>query len=443
MKAVQARMDAAGETSGEEAAAYIAEAYENDRANAPASVQRWLADLLAAVKAWMFKKGIMGADRLTVADIAAVARANARSMARASVADSAGDGDVRFSRASQAINNALNERKTVMAGPTSRAYTPEQQAAMRNVGLMVERPSLKERAQALWQDAGKKLAQGIVDQFAPVKEISKDAYALLRLSKGASGAFETLLKGGKLKLSGGVYDFDEANKGGVVDALLTPLNGEHHDFLRWVAANRAERLMGEDRERLFTLDDISALKTLADGNLSFDFTLKNGPRKGKTTRNRAEAYKDSLTTFNAFNKNVLDMAEQSGLIDPDSRATWESEFYVPFYRVADEESGGVRGMNIKGSVVRQQAFKHLKGGKQALNNDLLDNTLMNWAHLLDASAKNRAAKATLEAAQQVGAAIEAPKGTLDSIASSIGKKNGIVWFMDRMGKKLFPNAAFA
>lgn len=82
MKAVQARMDAAGETSGEEAAAYIAEAYENDRANAPASVQRWLADLLAAVKAWMFKKGIMGADRLTVADIAAVARANARSMAR-------------------------------------------------------------------------------------------------------------------------------------------------------------------------------------------------------------------------------------------------------------------------------------------------------------------------------------------------------------------------
>ena len=82
MKAVQDRMDAAGETSGEEAAAYIAEAYENDRANAPASVQRWLADLLAAVKAWMFKKGIMGADRLTVADIAAVARANARSMAR-------------------------------------------------------------------------------------------------------------------------------------------------------------------------------------------------------------------------------------------------------------------------------------------------------------------------------------------------------------------------
>ena len=79
-------------------------------------------------------------------------------------------------------DSAINERKTVIAGQTSRAYTPQQQAAMQNVGFQVEQPSLKERAQALWQDAGKKLAQGIVDQFAPVKEISKDAYALLRLS---------------------------------------------------------------------------------------------------------------------------------------------------------------------------------------------------------------------------------------------------------------------
>lgn len=100
MKAVQARMDAAGETSGEEAAAYIAEAYENDRANAPASVQRWLADLLAAVKAWMFKKGVMGADRLTVADIAAVARANARAAAGSPVSNGETSGQVRRSNAS-------------------------------------------------------------------------------------------------------------------------------------------------------------------------------------------------------------------------------------------------------------------------------------------------------------------------------------------------------
>lgn len=80
---VQARMDRSGETSGEEAAAYIVTEYENDRANSPPSVAKWVQDFTAAVRAWLFGKGVLlKADQLTVADIAAVARANARSMAR-------------------------------------------------------------------------------------------------------------------------------------------------------------------------------------------------------------------------------------------------------------------------------------------------------------------------------------------------------------------------
>ena len=50
------------------------------------------------------------------------------------------------------------------------------------------------------------------------------------------------------------------------------------------------------------------------------------------------------------------MAEQSGLIDGASRNLWEHEFYVPFYRL-NEDDGGLRGMNIKKGVVRQEAFK--------------------------------------------------------------------------------------
>lgn len=90
---VQARLDAAGESSGEEAAAYMVEEYERDRLSAPASVRRWLENALATVKAWLNRKGILGADKLTVADIAAVARANAKSMARGDVG-----GGVKFSR---------------------------------------------------------------------------------------------------------------------------------------------------------------------------------------------------------------------------------------------------------------------------------------------------------------------------------------------------------
>ncbi len=322
-----------------------------------------------------------------------------------------------------------------IVGRTHRTYTPEQLAAFARVGFEVELPSLKERAKELWKDAGKKLAQGLVDQFAPVKELSKDAYSLLRLAKGSSGAFESLLKGGRLKLSDNVYDFDEAHRGGVIDRLLMPMQGEHHDFLRWVAANRAERLAGEGKENLFSTEDIRAIKTLRDGNLAFDYTLKHGPQAGRTTRKRAEMYDDSLKTFNEFNTNVLDMASQSRLIDEESRHLWEHEFYVPFYRVSEEN--GFAGVNIKGGAVRRQAFKKLKGGTDALNADLLDNTLMNWAHLLDAAAKNRAAKATLEAAEDAGIAIEADEETAREMGKATDNRDGAVWFMDRGVQRYF------
>jgi hypothetical protein len=325
------------------------------------------------------------------------------------------------------VSRLLNSKRDFI-GRTNRNYTPEQLKAFANVGFDVETPTLKERAQALWKDAGKKMAQGIVDQFAPIKELSPMAYGLLRLAKGASGAFETLLQGGRLKLTDGVYDFDDTKKGGVLDRLLKPMQGEHHDFLRWVAANRAERLMGEDREHLFTQDDIDAIKTLADGDTKFDYKLQHGPNAGQTTRNRAQVWADSLVTFNEFHENVMDMAEQSGLVDAEARKLWDHEFYVPFYRVSEEN--GVSGANIKGGAVRQQAFKKLKGGTDVLNADLLDNTLMNWAHLLDAAAKNRGAKAALEAAEKVGVAISATEETARQMGKATGNRNGVVWFMD-------------
>jgi hypothetical protein len=326
--------------------------------------------------------------------------------------------------------------RTTTIGAT-RTYTPEQEQAMKNVGFTVEQPTLRERTEALWKDAGKRLAQGIADQFRPVKDLSSEAYALLRLSRGASGAFETMLHGGRLKLTDGVYDFDDKAKGGVLKKLLIPLQGEHHDFFRWIAANRAERLKGEGRERLFTDQDIAAFKTLADGQLQSDYTLQNGPRAGQTTRSRAEAYSDSLATFNEFNKNVLDMAEQSGLIDGENRKLWEHEFYVPFYRVSEDFDGGFRGANIKTGAVRQKAFEKLKGGKEKLNADLLDNTLLNWAHLLDAAAKNRAAKATLEAAQAAGIAIEAREEVARQIGRATGNRQGVVWFADQGLQRYF------
>jgi hypothetical protein len=294
-------------------------------------------------------------------------------------------------------------RKRTM-GASGRAYSPAQEVAFENTGRTVTELTWKERAQDMVKDLGMKLRQGIADQFAPIADLDQKAYILARLSKASDGALEAFMLHGKLALRDGVYDADMS--GGVVDRLLKPLKGEMDDFMWWVAANRAERLAGEGREHLFTPQDIAAYKSLASGQSEFDYTLQhnNGPnRAGSVTRDRALIYRDAAKTLDELNKNVMDLTEQSGLIDGANRAAWEREFYIPFYRAMED---GVAGPNIRSGLARQYAFKQLKGGSGKLNTDLLANTLMNWAHLLSAASKNRAAKASLDAAERIGVATQ-------------------------------------
>jgi GNAT superfamily N-acetyltransferase len=323
------------------------------------------------------------------------------------------------------LGQTLFSTRRAITGDSGRAYTKAQVAMFERTGRSVEKPTTSERLAALRKDFWKNAAQGLADQFRPIKDVDLHAYTLLRLSRGTAGAIEAFLHHGKLSVGAdGAYDADLT--GGVIDRLAIPLHGELEDFLWWVAANRADRLSAEDRENLFTPQDIAAGRSLASGTTSFDYKLPNG----RTTRDRSLIYADALRVFNEFNRNAMDLAERSGLIDGATRPFWEHEFYVPFYRVADDQ-GGFVGAQLKNGIVRQTAFKQLKGGKDKLNSDLLHNTLQNWAHLIDAAAKNRAAKATLEAVAKMGGAIEADEATVRALAKGAGMRSNVVWFLDQ------------
>lgn len=305
------------------------------------------------------------------------------------------------------LGRGMESRRHV-AGDSGRQYSAAQQQTFRNIGREVETPTIKERVAGLWAGIGKKLQQGIADQFAPLKDLDEQAYLLSRMSKAADGALEAMLMYGRVFLNGGIYDVN-VKDGGVIDKLLRPLGKEADDFMWWIAGNRAEQLASEEREHLMTPADIASLKALSGGQLDFDYTLQNG----KVTRDRAAAYRDAQQIMTAFNKSVLDIAEQSGLIDGAERSIWERDFYVPFYREAEE--GEKKFPSVKKGLVRQKAFERLKGGSDKLNHDLLANTLMNWSHMLNAAAKNRAAKASLEAAERAGVATKAPSGEKGSV----------------------------
>lgn len=264
---------------------------------------------------------------------------------------------------------------------------------------VVGRPlTWRERIQRMSANAGIKLAQGIADQFAPIKDYSYHAYMQARLSKASDGTLEAALLHGVPSLQGDVFHID-TRKGGFLERLKA-LKGEQDLFFLWIAGQRAEELTALGRENLFRRQDIIAAKSLNQGNMA-DGT----PRAIAYDR----AHKDLLE----YQKAVLDIAEARGIIDGDSRHVWESQFYVPFYRNMED---GTTGPSIKSGLVNQYAFKKLKGSSRQLNEDLMANTLMNWAHLLSAAAKNVAAKETIETAEKIGVAYPVPANVKGAVA---------------------------
>jgi hypothetical protein len=307
--------------------------------------------------------------------------------------------DVQFSRAAP-------------AAPTASDYTPKQaRAAERVFGAQVKQ-TLAEKALAMRHNIGTRLRQGLVDQFAPLKEISEKAYILARMSKGTDGAVEATLLYGKIYLRDGVYDVDI--KDGGFAKVLASLKGEHDRFFQWVAAVRGERLKAEGKENLMSSEDISDLKTLNAGRMA-DGTA------------RMPLYAAALRELNAYNEAALKVAQESGLIDPAALEIMKGQPYVPFYRLM--EDGDMKGPRFSAGLTSQEFSKKLKGGTQQLNADLLQNTLLNWSHLYAAAARNRAALETMAAADKMGVAHLAVRADKDGNYLLAGQEKGMIKVM--------------
>ena len=440
---VRSRMEKAGETSAEEAAAYLVTEYETDRVAAPKSVVQWVREFMSDVRAWLFGKGVaLKPEQLTVADIAAVARANARSLAKGgpgggqafSHTEPQTDQDIRFSRAADMAGNAIDKAKQTadkaMGKDFPRAASmpdlnDDQRSLLGKVGASQSPAS--DAIKAATDRAGLKIRQGMVDRFAALKEldekalgqnfiadsITNSAWVLAKMSSAGSGALNAMMKAGRIEMDANqkVIGLKGAPNGGLT-ASLQKLGGpaEVERFFAWVAANRAEKLMVEGRENLFTPAEIAAGKTLNTG------TTEGG-------KVRPALYSQVHAEFQQYRDDVLAIAEQAGIINSENRAMWRDEFYVPFYRVMEDDAD--RGRSGGNGLSRQEAYKKLKGGKQNLN-DLMENTLMNFHHLLSASLKNQAAVQAIKNAEAVGIARKVPEARRDTKTSTFvlvdGKK---------------------
>lgn len=238
----------------------------------------------------------------------------------------------------------------------------------------------KTELKAWLKETGRKLNTKTFDGMAPLKyaedaaginDARSSAYIGARMAAGAGSVTAATLEHG-LPRYNKVEGIVERQTGtGKEDALMGILDGlgnHRENFFKWIAGHRSERLMKEGKENNFNADEIAYMKTLNRGNEA----LFDGQKK----------------RYDAFIKSILDLQQDMGLIDPESRAQWEDAWYLPYYREA--ENGEVKGpWTSKGIANQSSTVRKLKGSDLTIK-DPIENLFNYVAKSVDASMKNEA-----------------------------------------------------
>jgi hypothetical protein len=270
----------------------------------------------------------------------------------------------------------------------------------------------------------------MIDAFASIEALereftggdlldaSQSAYKAALATKNLSSVMGAVMLKGVPEFTNGAYQ-PVAGRRGIID-IFEPLTRHKdgnllHQWELYAAARRADRLSkeknldGTAREKLFDPAEIQTLLALEQ---------------------KYPEFAQVFDGWQAFNKQVLDMAQDAGVIDPESRKVWERNDYVPFYRAEDAISGKAGPRNTRGLANQRADIKRLQGSDKALGN-VFENMMLNTAHLIDASFKNRAMQRIVglgigTAIQPVPMASEAVKLSDESLARALSAAGLVV-----------------
>lgn len=259
-------------------------------------------------------------------------------------------------------------------------YTPEQREFMRKAGMseaVDERTAIRRALDGLQGKRphidGDAFRQGAIDQFHGLKRAvdekggiapENDPHLAAEMIQTAS-TMEAVLRFGAPELHKGAL---RVNRGvpGLLDALA-PVHDTMPQWLGWMVAGRAKLLQTQGRENAMSAADIQAGLSLAKGHEA--------------------AFKQATAGYVKLKNAILDLAEQTGIIDPVARQAWDHAEYIPFYRDMD---AGASGPGTRQGLANQSSgIRTLKGGEAPLK-DPLGNIIANFTRLIDASMKNRA-----------------------------------------------------
>ena len=247
-----------------------------------------------------------------------------------------------------------------------------------------------------WKEYASRVYTGFVDQFNPIakleeqanngelKEGAESAYKAALRTKNLSGIMTAILGKGTPMLENGSVIVRKGSKG--LLEIIEPIAqaGNLELWEHWAAAQRAQRLLSEGRENLFTQADIDSINRYVDARPD----LK-------------KQFQQVHANYQTFNRQILDFAEDAGLINADARQLWESDDYLPFHRVNRLDEGSQTGLlRRKGMSNQESGIKRLEGGVEQISP--LEAIYRNTESLVDASLKNIAMQRIAEVGTAAG-----------------------------------------
>ena len=239
--------------------------------------------------------------------------------------------------------------------------------------------------------------QGIFDDLNPIAELEKGKNNG-ELRQGSESAYKLAANSRQINsiiaagMTEGVPMWDNGgikvkpNSKGLLEIFnpIAKMKGNQLALWEyWAGAVRGQRLIKEGRENLYTQQEIDDVINYVNG--------KPELRKAFNT-----AHKE----YQQYKSDLLDFAQESGIIDPAARQLWDKDDYVPLYRVADDaDKATAPGGKSRSFVNQSSGIKTLRGGTGKV--DIVNNILQNASHLIMSSYNNRVGQMITELADGV------------------------------------------
>jgi len=273
--------------------------------------------------------------------------------------------------------------------------------------------------------------QGIIDSAASweawergqsmdgnLLDASISPYKAIAATKNLNGVMAAIMLKGVPVYKDGSFQMVRGRKG--IAEIFSQLTESQWGNLMaewelYAAARRANQLIkqknkdGTSREKLFTQKDIDRALANAQKYKLDDGTL---------------LFESVFDEWRRFNRQVLQMAAQAGVLDSEAAKEWAKNDYVPFYRAVEEAAGEVQGPKAAGTRAGVSDVnanqKRLWGSEKPLGN-IFENMITNVAYLVDASYRNTAMQRVVDLAEgsvmtKVPMAVQALKVSDDQIA---------------------------